>query len=282
MVLLGDNFYPYGLRRDEVASRVRDNLVSPYCRFLELESPRSAEVSGACSVPFGERRPVPVLAVLGNHDYMSPESPRLQRDVIPGLISNWSMPAGLAETYQLGSVSLILFDSELLKREDVDPAPLGDAIRRAPGPWRLLVAHEPVGELLEPDDPRDAAMRRYNERVGQAVTRAGVIVHAFLAGHEHNLQAIEAKPPLPPLVVVSGAGSDRRPPRSEFPGSRFEMVRPGFVRVDLVDDDGGERLLVSYFATARYLPAAWSGSKVVACWSVSRQGGPREEYVMRE
>lgn len=281
LVLLGDNFYPDGLRRDEVASRVRDNLVSPYCGFLDLDGPRSAQVSGSCSVPSGERHPVPVLAVLGNHDYMSAESPRLQREAIPDLISNWSVPAGLVETHQLGSVSLILFDSELLKREDVDPAPLSDAIRRVPGPWRILVAHEPVGELLDPDDPRDATMRRYNERVGRAVTRAGVVVHVLLAGHEHNLQAIEPEPPLPPLVVVSGAGSDRRASKSEFPGSRFEMVRPGFVRVDLVDDDGEERLVISYIATARYLPAAWSGSKVVACWSVSEAGVPHEEYAMR-
>jgi hypothetical protein len=75
LVLLGDNFYPDGLRERELAFRVRENVVRPYCAFLALDGPASAEVAGACPPEQRSAVPTPIYAVLGNHDTNLPESP---------------------------------------------------------------------------------------------------------------------------------------------------------------------------------------------------------------
>src|SRR5262245_6853202 len=51
LLLLGDNFYASGLRRNELIERVRGNVVAPYCRFVDLSGPRSSEVRSACDRP---------------------------------------------------------------------------------------------------------------------------------------------------------------------------------------------------------------------------------------
>ncbi len=50
LIFLGDNFYWNGLDRETLVSRVRENLVAPYCYFLRLDGPRSSEVEEACRV----------------------------------------------------------------------------------------------------------------------------------------------------------------------------------------------------------------------------------------
>ena len=40
-------------------------------------------MAAACQLPAGERRPVPVYAVLGNHDYPTPGSVERERDSVP-------------------------------------------------------------------------------------------------------------------------------------------------------------------------------------------------------
>jgi len=92
LVLLGDNFYMRGLESHELVPRLRENLVLPYCRFLDLSGPRSPEVSSSCHVPESGRHVIPIHAVLGNHDLAAEESPRLQREVVPEFVVNWSMP----------------------------------------------------------------------------------------------------------------------------------------------------------------------------------------------
>ncbi|MDP3940656.1 MAG: metallophosphoesterase [Deltaproteobacteria bacterium] len=108
LVLLGDNFYESGLRADEIVTRLRQNIVAPYCRFVELAGPASAKVASACQHPASDRHPVPIFAVLGNHDHYTPGSAKLQRETVPLFISNWHMPASVAGAYELGQgVSLI-------------------------------------------------------------------------------------------------------------------------------------------------------------------------------
>ena len=92
----------------------------------------------------GQRRPVPIYAVLGNHDYKTPESPRLERESIPEFIKNWSLPEQTAHTVELpGGVSLILVDSPLIARTR-DTGEVRRELRKSSGPWRILVAHHPI------------------------------------------------------------------------------------------------------------------------------------------
>ena len=65
LVLLGDHFYPDGLATDTIVTRIQQNLVEPYCRFLSTAGARWSEVSPACHAPVPSRT-TPISAVLGN------------------------------------------------------------------------------------------------------------------------------------------------------------------------------------------------------------------------
>lgn len=280
LVLLGDNFYFDGLLPRQLVERVRGNLVVPYCRFLDLSGPRSSEVEDACATPVEERRPVPVLAVLGNHDVESPESPRLQTEEIPQFIVNWQLPSASAETVELApGVSLILFDSNRLI-EEADPRPLYDAIRAAEGPWRVLVAHHPIGTSLDDGYSPETGFGRYGELVRRAVAEAGVPVALLLAGHEHNLQVLELPSPGPALEVVAGGGAHAFPVRSTSPARRFALKSLGFVRVDFPESPA-ERLDVRLFATSKGRALMGMGPERVARWSVGVGGDVHDEGVGR-
>ena len=114
-------------------ARVRANLVRPYCRFLALTAPRSPEVASACELPAAERHPVPLYAVLGNHDYLTPGSVELRaRRAVPLFLANWRMPEGGAAVAELGhGVSLVLFESDPVFR---GAAPEGSRARCARPP----------------------------------------------------------------------------------------------------------------------------------------------------
>ena len=271
LLLLGDNFYPEGLLGGELVARVRRNVVRPYCRFADLSGPRSAAVADSCDVPASLRRPeVPIYAILGNHDYNRPESPGLQREAVPRFVANWRVPAGRAETVELGhGVSLVLFDSMALYGSGAGGDDLRRALRSARGPWRILAGHHPVAAF-----DGDRLETRYREAVARAIAEEERPVHVFLAGHEHNLQIVELEPPLPRLLAVAGSGSDVRPSQRQPPGHRFGADAHGFARVDLVLRDGEERLAVSLFQVPA-LPLA--GPRRLGVWSVDAGGRLRDE-----
>lgn len=245
LLLLGDLFYDNGLRKGDVRARVRANVVAPYCRFVELDGPRSDEVAGACDEAARPDAPArPIYAVLGNHDVTTEESRRLLIDAIPAFVPNWRLSAEPVAAATLSPrVSLVLADSNWL-RNGGDYAPLRDALRQAPGPWRILAAHHPIG-TGSADDP-------YTENVRRAVREAGVPVQLMLAGHEHNLQVLLQGDLGPWLVVVSGAGS--RPERVETRSDArlYSFADLGFVRVDLVGAAAEERLEVTLFGASRW------------------------------
>ncbi len=279
LVFLGDNFYPHGLRAGELVSRVRRNLVEPYCRFVELKGWASPEVAEACPLPEAERHPVPIYAVLGNHDYDTRESPALQLEAIPWFISNWTLPDGLARTYELGEgVSLILFQSAPVY-QGKDPAALRRAIRRARGPWRIVASHRPMKAAKGLKPRRSALARAYVEAVERAMKEAGLPVHLYLAGHEHNLQVLTMEPPAPPLHIVAGSGASVRSVKPGIPPPRFMAERLGFVRVDLMGEGDEARLVASLFTAPRDSFLSSTGPSLVARWSVNRRGEVRKEKI---
>ena len=184
LLLLGDNFYPKGLAEDELLERLRRNLVGPYCRFVDLRGSRSAEVADACRLPPAQRHPVPIFAVLGNHDHGLPESPALQQRAIPHYLPNWSLPAALASTTELAEgLSLVRIDSELARRAPERLGELRDAFARARGPWRILALHHPIAPRVGEDesDGFEADLRELLAELPEPV-------QLVLAGHRHNLQ----------------------------------------------------------------------------------------------
>jgi len=275
LVLLGDNFYPRGLEARELPKRLRQNLVAPYCRFVSLEGERSVEVEAACALPRSRRHVVPIWAVLGNHDYVSPESPSLQRDAVPEFVPNWRVSEGKAELVDLGEgVSIVFYDPEgdgdLLAR---DPAPVVEALRAAPGPWRILASHYPV-----PVDPKapDTESDVLAGPVRRAVEQAGVPVQLALAGHEHSLYAVDLTPERG-LQVVVGSGGQLSEADIDFEGTLFKRAALGFARVDLVRDAEGEHLVATLFETPEVATLLGAPARPVARYRVDVEGRVRTE-----
>ncbi len=268
LVLLGDNFYPDGLPGDEVEERLRENLVDPYCRFVTLTARGRSRLAAGCDVDAPDRHPVPIHAVLGNHDYNLPDSPGLQRDRIPEYVSNWSVPQGRAEVVELGSgISLILVDTmPLVEGRDADAVVA--ALKRSRGPWRIVAAHHPFA------DPGDGWDPRAVNALAGAFAEAGVPVQLYLSGHEHNLQVIAGPPPGPALNVVVGSGSSARSVDDTSADRRYARESLGFARVDLLELDGKPGLCVSVYAVGT--PRALARPRLVSRWFVDAGGALRE------
>ena len=270
LVLLGDNFYPSGLEEGELETRIAVNLVAPYCAFLDLTAPLSARVAASCPLPAERRHPVPVRAVLGNHDWGAPESPDLQQDAIPRYLANWRLQKGGAFVEETAvGVSLVYFDSTHGRtREGLER--LTEALVRARGPWRIVVTHHPIDV-----SPKGQLVR-------EALDAASVPVHLWLAGHEHNLQLGEPGPPGPALQVIAGSGSHATGLHYDLPGRRVFRRSLGYARIDLTRGEargaGGSstgELVVSLVSVRPFPAARWQPARLAARFAVSLDGRVR-------
>lgn len=272
LVLLGDNFYPDGLSASDLESRVCANLLRPYGAFVALTARGRRRLGPRCSARGAPARSaVPILAVLGNHDYHRPESPWVEAERLPAYVGNWWMPhAGrVAGVFELsGGVSVVALQSpELL--DGATSAPLVAALRRARGPWRVLIAHHPIA------DPGDGYSARYARAVQRAVAASGRTVQLALAGHAHNLQALAPEGGRGrPLVLVAGGGFEARPVADPAPDRLRGVAARGFARLDLVRTEVGERLQATLVAVGSG-PATGSRTRPLASYSVAPDGSFR-------
>jgi hypothetical protein len=269
LLLLGDNFYPAGLEQDEAEARIAMNLVAPLCGFLDLSAPLGANVEPSCGEAAHRRRPIPVRAVLGNHDYRTAESPALQRELVPRYLANFVLKEEVAWVEETAAgVSLVFFDSTP-GRSPEGVEQLRAALAAARGPWRVVVSHHPIDA-----SPKGDALR-------SAIDGAGVPVHLWLAGHDHNLQFSEPRAPGPALQVIAGAGSHPTGAKYDIPGRSFFKRSLGYARVDLVPDPaapGREELVVS-LVSVRPVPAAlWQRARAVARYAVAQDGSVRRVF----
>jgi len=242
LLLLGDNFYPNGLLANEAETRVRLNVIAPYRHFVA--------------------RGAPIYAVLGNHDHHAKESPGLEATAIPPLVPTFRLVGAPVERIDLGGVSFVFYDSTSLQNAPraAERAELTRALRDAPGPWLVTVAHHPLEH--RPD----------TVAIEAAIAAAGRPIQLHLAGHIHDLRVGTLEPPLPALQIVSGGGGGSESRRRVLPGQRFQTSRPGFARVELEGEGADARLRVRLFAVSLDAPA-----ELVADWSVSREGVVRDE-----
>lgn len=274
LLLLGDNFYRNGLLESELAARVQQNLVWPYCHFVALGGARSHEVSGVCPPYAADAEKRPIYAVLGNHDYESGESPRLQQDAIPTYVTNWSLSTQFAVNRELpGGLSLILIDSHNYRRDGAEQK-LAEALAAAKGPWRVLAAHIPmaIGELGNEPEVPDGSLE-FQQFVEGAISRAGVRVHLYVSGHHHSLQAISGGGALgPSLHVVAGSGARPRAIARRHSRRVFAAEALGFARLDVVGQGGDSRMFVQLFQSPVIPLLRFDAPQIVAQWSIDADG----------
>ncbi len=264
LVLLGDNFYPNGLIATEQLSRIVENVARPYCAFIDPSPELIRELGKDCAVV--GVRPPRLIAVIGNHDLVNPESFSLQRTEVPRYVRNWDMPRGDApEIREMpGGLSLILINSSGPWGQAERKA-LASALERASGPFRVIVGHRPpiAGH------PGLAAM------VAGAAEDAGRVVHAYLAGHMHVLGAIRGEWPAPAVTVIAGSGSRaRRQDTSEYLVEGADSIHEtlGFVRLDVVLVEGERRLRIGLYATPPSAALSFLGSRRVEAYDLTLAG----------
>ncbi len=252
LVLLGDNFYPHGLEKAQMAEQVRDRLAVPYRAFLQLS--RSGESRLGLSRACAACNAVPVYAVLGNHDHHTRESATLQCDELPDLIPNLHISRRKAKLYELGEgVSLITFESVLW--QEGAAAQLARCLARSAGPFRVLATHYPMS------DPGNNHHRSYVSDLRRLLAEVGVPVQLFLSGHEHNLQLLRMESPAPPLHVIAGSGSYVRSVSRTRARRIFAAQELGFARVDRREIGGRAVLDVHLYALESW---PWNAARLAA------------------
>jgi hypothetical protein len=269
IVFVGDNFYPHGLEAVELEPRLRANLVGPYCHFAQLTELGAHALGDACPEPESRRHPLPLWAVLGNHDHHSGASIELESRRVPDYVANWRLLGLPVETLELPQgVSLIFYDSTALRLPSgVSQLPLlTKALRESRGPWRILVAHHPID------------FHEVSHGIEAALANAGVRAQLLLVGHIHDLRAGTLESPLPALQLISGGGGGDESNHQALPNQLWQLKSTGFARIDLVGNEPTDHLRLRVFAVS----ATDDVPVVVAAWTLSRDGAVSAETLAAE
>lgn len=179
---LGDNFYPDGVdSRTDV--QFQSNFEQPFADF---------------NIPF--------YMVLGNHDVERPVSPQSQ---IAYSSERWKLP-GRWYAFRAGPVRLVALDTNLPASEAGDDqlSWVEDMLSDShDAPWIIAFGHHPLYSNGAHGDAAGAAQQWLHA----AICGSGS-VDLYLAGHDHDLQWLAAKPDSCPGTefVVSGAGARPR------------------------------------------------------------------------
>lgn len=165
VALLGDNFYP-----DGVSSTTDDQWDRKF------EGPYAV-----IKLPFHP--------ALGNHDHRG--NVQAQLDYTS---ERWSMPAA-TYTWTMGEVEFFVLDTDVF---DEDQAKwLKKRLRRSKATWKVVYGHHPVYSHGEHGDTP--------ELVADLQPILARYADLYLAGHDHNLEAIDT-PTDDVLYLVSGGG----------------------------------------------------------------------------
>ena len=266
LVLLGDNFYPSGLLAHELEARIVQNVVRPYCAFVDPSTRMADVVSRFCG---GSRWPVPqLIAIVGNHDVLSPGSVELQREAVPRYVRNWDMPDqdGPVVRELPGGLSLVLLFSEW-PWDDAASRALARALEEARGPWRVIIGHRPP----------ITGHPQLKRMVASASRESGHIVHAYLAGHVHGLVAIRGsrQDAAPVLTVIAGSGSQAKLQQEteyRIEGAEVMQEALGFVRLDVTGRTTSPQLRITLSKARPSAALALFGTTTLARYEIELDG----------
>ena len=203
IVLTGDNFYPCGPTspRDPLWERVR---------------PLTA---------IG----VPILPVLGNHDFCGLADPDAQIRAT-GIVPMWRFPAR-EYVVRTPFADLLMLDTTPFVNGGASPAPtIRAALAGSTKRWQLVVGHHTiVSSGWHGYFPRADVLRM--RELLPALLDVGTDV--YVCGHDHHMELIRGKL----LYLVSGAGSDPIPPirlhlRTVYP-PEIRREKIGFAVVEI-------------------------------------------------
>ncbi|MBI5363758.1 MAG: metallophosphoesterase [Planctomycetes bacterium] len=239
---VGDAGYPNAIRANVVTALLQHARVRPpnVCLFLGdnfyehgIGSVDDARWQEEIELPFASLDPaVPLYAILGNHDYQG--SIQAQIDYT-ARGSRWRMPAAnwtLERPLRDGStVELFALDTTPIRlgfgHGDDQLQWLEERLMRSRARWKLVLGHHPILSYGAhgPCDGLGATLDPLFERCG---------VHAYLSGHEHDLQLVRSAAGW--VQIISGAGSAPRT-TGRGPATEFASDDPGFACL-IADVDG--------------------------------------------
>lgn len=218
IILTGDNFYPCG------------------------PATPTAESWQKAVVPLTAIG-VPILPVLGNHDYCGKSDPEAQVRAT-GVIPHWTLP-GREYAVRTPFADLAMLDTTpvVLGYRSTAPA-VTEALQKSAKPWQIVVGHHTiVSSGYHGYFPR-ADVRKMRQLLPE-LEDAGVDL--YICGHDHHVELIRGGSM---IYLVSGAGSAPIPPirlhiRTMFP-PEITRERIGFAVVEL----NATTLTVQFFGEA--------------------------------
>jgi len=176
----------------------------------------------------------PCHVVLGNHDYRdNPGGEEVQLAYARRAGTRWRMPA---KWYRLdlggapARLTILALDSNLGGKEaTAQRAWLEDALRGPRAPLTMVIAHHPLYSNGAHGD------------TGHLVKHWGPLfedhgVHAYLCGHDHDLQHLELEGLRTSFVISGGGGAGIRKMRNTDRSTPFGRDVYGFTHIQVLPD----------------------------------------------
>ena len=210
-ITLGDNFYSVGM---ESPSDPR------WKTWFE-------DLYGALGIPF--------YASLGNHDWGHPDSPAAEI-LYSGLTPTWRMPAAYY-TFTAGPVQFFALDTQSVALAQKQREWLDRELTNSQARWKVVYGHHPIYSDGNYEDRPDL--------IASLLPILANRVDAYICGHDHNLQALQAQRGVR-FYIAGGGGAGlyevTKSPRSLFVSSAngFAVLEADTNRlvVKLVDGTG--------------------------------------------
>jgi tartrate-resistant acid phosphatase type 5 len=167
-------------------------------------------------------------ASLGNHDWGHPDSPAAE---VLYSSPTWRMPASYY-TFTAGPVQFFALDTQSVALSDKQLQWLDTELARSTARWKVVYGHHPIYSGGNYEDRPDLIARLLPILRDRA--------HAYICGHDHNLQALKSEGGV--RFFVAGAGGAGLYQLRQYERTIFASSVNGFA----VLDANATRLKVSF------------------------------------
>ncbi len=202
-LMLGDNIHPQGVRSVDDPQFVN-----------KFEKPHE----GLC---------IPFYAILGEHDWGRKDEMYNWKAQIEysQRSSRWRMPSDVY-SLTIGDVKILALNTNVLDSSQAQVDWLKRELENSQARWNLVMGHKPIHSYGYHGDT--------DFMTALVLPLLCARADLYLAGHEHNLQALKADCGLP--LLISGAAGKLRPEKETGPRSLFAAPELGFTYLRVKDD----------------------------------------------